>query len=56
MNLEEIIGVHQWQSITIGSEYFCVPDLNWCAKFIILALSIYFLIKGILRVTQLVAR
>ena len=47
LDLTEIIGTFEWQQITINDSNFCVPDVEYCCRFILLCIVIFYLIKGI---------
>lgn len=53
IDIESVIGTHSWQEITINDSCFCVPDLNWCGRFLILCICIYFFVKGIFQIVSL---
>lgn len=54
IDLEPFCGTYEWQEITINNSSFCVPDVEWCGRFIILCIVIYFLIKGFLNILNLI--
>lgn len=53
IDLEPFCGRFVWQEIVINGSNFCVPDIEWCGRFIILCIIIYFFLKGIFNICHL---
>ena len=54
IDLKPWCGTFEWQTITINNSNFCVPDIEFICRFIILCIVIYFLIKGFLNILNLI--
>ncbi|MFQ7001877.1 MAG: hypothetical protein ACLRRH_11440 [Clostridium sp.] len=53
IDLTPFCGTYEWQQITFNGSNFCVPDIEYICRFILLCIIIYYLIKVISNINYL---
>ena len=53
IDLTPFCGTYEWKEIVLNGSNFILPDVEYCCRFIILLLVVYFFIKGIFNILSL---